>query len=366
MPKTRTKHIADFTHNPNFKSEAVLSQKANRIDVGSIDELAGVQKAALFLITMGSETSSSVLRELNDQEVRDISLEIARMENIPSDTIEDILVEYNDMDETKNAIAKGGENTLKDMLVEAYGPDRAEEMLMQVQGDMEISAFHLLQTVETGQLTNFLQNEHPQTCALIISHLHPRKAADLVSELAPPRRDDILYRVATMKKTSPEILDDIQDVIRNQLGSVFGSDLSSTGGYDNVAEILSKTSRSTERELMEAMRERDEEVATEIKNLMFVFDDLEKIQGRDLQRILTEVDQRDLALALKLASQQLKDKIMDNVSERVAAAIEEELELMGKVRIQDVDEAQRRILDIAQELEQEDEIVLSTGEETLV
>ena len=364
MPNTSAVHIADY--DPTLQAEAALSQEANQFNVDSIDELTGMQKAALFLITIGSEASSRVLRELNDQEVRDISLEIARMENIPSDTIEEVLVEYHDMDEAENAIAKGGESTLKDMLVEAYGPDRAEKMLMQVQGDMEISAFHLLQTVETGQLTNFLQNEHPQTCALIISHLHPRKAADLISELPHPRRDDILYRVATMGKTSPEILDDIQDVIRKQLGSVFGSDLSSTGGCDNVAEILSKTSRSTERELMEAMRKRDEEVATEIKNLMFVFDDLEKIQGRDLQRILTEVDQRDLALALKMASQHLKDKIMENVSERVSDAIEEELELMGKVRIQDVDEAQRRILDIAQELEQEDEIVLSTGEETLV
>lgn len=345
--------------------KALQEQKAPALP--DPDKMSGTQKAALFLVSLGVETSSRILRTMSDAEVQQISVEVARMRNATSDMVEIVLTEYRDLSEAKQRTAQGGEDVAREMLKSALGHERADEVMMQVEAEMEVSAFHLLQTVETAQLTNFLQNEHPQTVALIIAHLHPRKSADIISGLDEAQRNEIMYRLATMGKTSPELLSDIEEVIRTQLGSVFGAELSSTGGIEKVADILSTSSRSAEREILEAMRSRSEDVALAIKNLMFVFDDLVHIHGRDLQRILTEVDQRDLALALKAASDELKDKVMDNVSERVAESIQEELELMGKVRIRDVDDAQRRILDIAQQLEADEEIVLAShGEETLI
>ena len=238
---------------------------------------------------------------------------------------------------------------------------------MKVEAAMEVSAFHLLQTVETSQLTNFLQNEHPQTAALILAHLNPRKSAEIIASLQADHQHEIIYRLATMGKTSPELLRDIEEVIRQQLGSVIGTELSITGGIEAVATILNNTSRGAERNIMEAIRNRDPELAAQIKNLMFVFDDLVHISDRDMQRILIEVDQKDLALAMRASGGELKEKLLRNISERAAETIREELELMGPVRVSDVDEAQRRIIEIAQALEEQEEIVLSrTNNDVLV
>jgi flagellar motor switch protein FliG len=232
---------------------------------------------------------------------------------------------------------------------------------------MEVSAFHLLQTVETAQLTNFLRREHPQTAALILAHLNPRKAADIVGGLEEELRSEIMYRLATMGNTSPEMISDIEEVLRNQLGSVIGAEMSATGGIEQVAEILNTTSRSAERSIIDDIRGRDESLASSIKGLMFVFDDLVHIEGSDLQKVLMEVEQSDLALALKAASGELREKVMRNVSERVAESLQEEIELLGRVRVSDVDEAQHRILEKAQELEAQEEIVLSrNAEETMI
>ncbi len=243
---------------------------------------------------------------------------------------------------------------------------------------MEVSAFHLLQTVETSQLTNFLQNEHPQTAALILSRLNPRKSADIVNGLAPEQQTEIIYRLATMGKTSPELLRDIEDVIRGQMlrelrsvrqqiGSVFGAELSDSGGVEKVAEILNNTGRDAERNIIDSLRERDPDLATSIKDLMFVFDDLVFLSDRDLQRLLVEIEQKDLAFALKATSDRLKERLLKNVSERAAAMIQEEMELLGPVRVRDVEDAQRRIIEIAHQLEEQEEITMSrSGDDVLV
>lgn len=328
--------------------------------------LTGAQKAAVLLISIGTEAASKVLKAMSDDEVEKVSVEIARMRNVSSEVVEEVLVEYRDLSMAHDYIASGGVNYAREVLSSALGGRRAEEIMMRVEAAMEVSAFHLLQTVETAQLTNFLQNEHPQTAALILSHLNPRKASDIISNLAEESRNEIIYRLATMGKTSPELLRDIEEVIRQQLGSVFGAELSSTGGIEQVAEILNGSSRSIERSVLDSIRDRNDHIATEIKSLMFVFDDLVHIDPRDLQRLLTEVEQKDLTLALKAASEDLKDKILHNVSERVADTIREEMDLMGRVRVSDVDEAQHKILEIAQRLEEQDEIVLSNNETELL
>ncbi len=329
-----------------------------------IAHLSGAKKAAILLIALGTEIASKVLKCLHDDEVERISVEIARCRNVSSEVVEAVLLEYKDMALAQEYIAQGGLPFARATLESALGPARAEEILMRVEAAMEVSAFHLLQTVETTQLANFLENEHPQTASLILAHLNPRKAADIIGQLPPESQGEIIYRLATMGKTSPELMRDIEDVIRQQIGVLFGTEMSNTGGIDAVAQILNNTSRSVERRILDSLRERDNDLANAVKSLMFGFEDLVQLNDRDLQRILVEVEQRDLALALKAASGEMKEKIMKNLSERAAQMLEEEIELMGPVRVSDVDDAQRKIIEVAQELEEQDEIVLSrTNEE---
>lgn len=330
------------------------------------EDLTGAQKAATLLIALGVETASDVLKHLNDKEVEKVSVEVARMRNAPSELVEEVLLEYRDIARAQGYVAQGGVEYAREVLNEALGNRRAEEVMMRVEAAMEVSAFHLLQTVETDQLTNFLQREHPQTAALILAHLNPRKAAEIISGLGEDLQSEIMYRLATIGNTSPEMINDIEEVIRNQLGSVIGSETSTMGGTEQVAEILNTTSRSSEKSILDNIRDRSEELASDIKNLMFVFDDLTNIRAEDLQKLLMEVDQEDLALALKGAADELEDKVMRNVSDRVSEALEEEIELLGRVRVSDVEEAQHRILEIAQELEEKDEIVLSHASEEAV
>ncbi len=321
--------------------------------------LTGAQKSAVLLVALGVEAAGKILKGLHDEEVERISIEIARFRNVSADIVESVLIEYRDMKMAQNFIAQGGSDFAREVLKTALGDRRAEEIMMRVEAAMEVSAFHLLQTVETSQLTNFLMYEHPQTAALILAHLNARKAADILSGFKPEMQTDILMRLATMNKTSPELLRDIEEVIRGQIGSLFGTEMSVAGGVEKVAEILNNSSRTSERVLMEQIRNADDDLATQIKNFMFVFDDLITVSGRDLQRLLMEIEQRDLALALKASSEELKAKMLENLSERVGQTLLEELELMGPVRVSDVDEAQKRILAAAQKLEEEEEITLT-------
>ncbi len=326
-----------------------------------LKNMTGAQKSAVLLVALGVEAAGKILKGLRDDEVERISVEIARFRNISGDVVEAVLVEYRDMKMAQNYIAQGGADFAREVLKTALGDRRAEEIMMRVEAAMEVSAFHLLQTVETSQLTNFLQYEHPQTAALILAHLNARKAADILAGFQPEMQADILVRLATMNKTSPELLRDIEEVIRGQIGSLFGTEMSAAGGVEKVAEILNNSSRSAERVLLDAIRDLDGELAIQVKGYMFVFDDLVTISGRDMQRLLMEVEQRDLALALKASSEDLKQKVLENVSERVGQALVEELELMGPVRVSDVDEAQKRILATAQKLEEQEEITLTRG-----
>lgn len=331
-----------------------------------IDNMTGPRKAAILLVALGSTAASAVLRCLNDSEVEKISVEIAGIRNMKSEVVEAILMEFKDLGLAQDYVSQGGLGYARDALSSALGPRRAEEIMMRVEAAMEVSAFHLLQTVETSQLTNFLQSEHPQTAALIIANLNPRKSAEIISNLEIDNQNEIIYRLATMGKTSPALLSDIEEVIRQQIGSLFGTELSVAGGIESVAQILNNTSRNSEKNILEGLSDRDPELAVQVKALMFVFDDLINLTDRDLQRILVEVEQRDLAVSLKGASDTLKDKLLGNISQRAANAIIEELDLMGPVRVSDVEESQRRVIDIAQQLEEQEEISLTRGSQDSV
>jgi flagellar motor switch protein FliG len=325
----------------------------------SPEELTGAQRAAILLIALGVETAGFVLPLLPDAAVERISVEVARFRNVPGDLVDDVLLRFRQESGEPNPLAQGGKAVAREMLLNALGADRTEQVMNKVTAATELSAFQLLQTVEPAQVAKFLHGEHPQTAALILGRVAPNRASRIVAALDEEFRAEVLYRLGTMGEPSPDLLTEVEAVIFEELGPSFGGGVT-LGGAERVAAILNNSGRSVGAALMETLRERSPELAGSVKGFMFVFDDLLHVAGRDLQRILTEVDQRDLALALKGASDELKDKVLENVSERVRASIVEEIELMGPVRVSDVEEAQQRVVEAAQTLDEAGEIELTS------
>lgn len=232
METEQLANVADS--GPPMPADALDDPSVDALHESDAEELGGAQKAAVLLIALGIDAAGNVLKRLDDQEVEQISIEIARLRNVSGDVVESVLMEYHDMAIAQDYIAQGGLNYAREALVKALGEERAHEVLMRVEASMEVSAFHLLQTVETDQLSGYLRKEHPQTAALILSHLNPVKAGDIINRFDNELQTEILFRLATMNKTSPDMLNDIESVIRQQLGSVFGAELSSSGGVEKV------------------------------------------------------------------------------------------------------------------------------------
>jgi flagellar motor switch protein FliG len=322
----------------------------------------GLTKSAIFLVSLGVETASEVLRCMDEKEVERLSLSIALLKGLSAEIVEEIQDEYLTLFGKTHIVGSGGAAFARQALASALGDEKAESMLGKIEQSASGSAFQMLDRVENTQLASFLQSEHPQTAALILSHVSPRKASEIVTLLREEQQEEVVYRLATMGKTSPVLVKEIESVIRDQVGSVMGAELSTSGGVELVAEILNSSNRSTERAIMDALTERDPMLAGSVKALMFVFDDLIKVAGRDLQKLLSEIDQKDLILSLKGTTDELREKLMANVSERAAGVIEEELALLGPVKVSEIEEAQRRIIEEAQNLEEREEI--SLGRET--
>ena len=324
--------------------------------------MTGAKRAAVLFIALGIEASSAILKLLSDQDVEAISVEIARLDNVSSEQVEAVLTEYNDLSIARSYVSHGGSSFARQMLETALGGERAEDIMMKVEAAIEVSAFHMLQTVDLLPLIDFLETEHPQTIALILTQLNTRKASDLINHLPLEVQREVIFRIAKMSAPQPNVLREVEDVIRQHIGAGLGSETGTRGGAERVADILSASGRTTERNIMEGLREWDPELATTIKGLMFVFDDLVGLEDRALQKILMQVDQRDLALALKAAPDALTEKVLKNVSERVGAAVREEIELLGSVAVSEVDDAQARVLEVASELEEKGEVTLSRNQ----
>ncbi len=326
-------------------------------------KLRPVQKVALLMIALGVDKASNLLKNLREEEVEEISIEMARLQNVPAEVVSQVIVEFYEMMMANKFIVQGGLDYARRLLENAWGKKKAEDVIKKVEAETEVSAFYLLQTVDDKQLLNFLQNEHPQTAALILANLKPRQAAAILSEMPEEMQYEIAYRIATMEKTSPELVEDIENVLREQLGNFFGGNLSKTGGVETVAEILNSVNRTAEKNILTHLRDRDSRLAEEVTNLMFLFEDIVHLPNATIQRILKEVDSKTLALALKATSDELKERIFKNMSERAAKMLKEELDYLGPVRIKDVEQAQKEILEIARRLEEQGEILLVRGEE---
>nr|BCX00506.1 MAG: flagellar motor switch protein FliG [Bacteroidota bacterium] len=343
---------------PTKAAAAVVTPEAS---AGPQVRLNGAQKAAIILVSMGVEAAAQILKKLSEEEVERVTLEIARISSVTPEMIDAVVTEYHQMMTAKKYVLRGGLDFAMEVLERIWGRKKAEEIIMRIEAATKVSAFYLLQTVETAQLVNFIQSEHPQVAALILAKLNPAKAAEVLSSLPPDLQAEITYRLATMGKTPPELVHEIEEVIRSQMGNIFGSRLSDTGGPHAAAAILNLVSRQAERHIMETLSRRDPEVADKIKNLMFTFEDILGLPDQAIQRILAEIDMRQLAIALRGASEDLRQKFKSNMSQRAAEMLEEEMTYLGPVRVRDVEEAQNAIVRTIRQLEEAEEITISRG-----
>lgn len=322
-------------------------------------DITGAQKAALLLIALNVETAASVFKHLDPSEVELISAEISKVKNIPSNTVDSVMEEYYAMITAREYVLEGGIDYAQVILEKSFGLAKAVEIIEKVRNLTTLRGFDVLKKADSAQLVNFLNKEHPQTIALILSHLNPEQTANAIKELPENMRGDVAYRIATLGKISPQTLKQIEKVVDELAGFTMNQSLSRTGGPKSLAKILNRTSVSISKDILATIQEKDEEVAHEIKRLMFLFDDIISIQDKDVQRILREVDRRDLALSLKVADERLKQKIFSNMSERAADLLKEELQYMGPIRLKEVESAQAKIVDVIKALEENEEISLN-------
>lgn len=325
------------------------------------EKVTGRQKAAIFLISLGPERSAQVMKHFNDDEIEQLTLEIANIQKIPAEQREKIFEEFYQLYMANEYIAKGGIDYAKEVLEKALGNQKAVSIINRLTSSLQVRPFDFVRKADATQLLSFIQGEHPQTIALIMAYLDADQAAVILSSLPAEMQAEVAKRIAILDGTSPEIIKEIEAVLEKKFSNLVIHDFSTAGGVSSIVQILNKVDRSTEKTIMESLEVQDPDLAEEIKKLMFVFEDIILLDDRSVQQVLREVDQKDLALALKGSSEDVKDKVKKNMSKRAAELIEEELEFMGPVRLRDVEEAQQRIVGIIRQLEESGEIVISRG-----
>lgn len=323
--------------------------------------LTGKQKAAILLISLGPELSSQIFKYLQEEEIEQLTLEIANIRKVPPEKRDEVYQEFYQMCVANEYISQGGIDYARELLEKALGPQKASEIIGRLTASLQVRPFDFIRKADPGQLLNFIQGEHPQTIALIMAYLEPDQAASVLSALPPDQQSEVARRVALMDRTSPEILKEVERVLERKLSSVVTQDYTSAGGVKALVEVLNRVDRSTEKTIIEALEVQDPELAEEVKKLMFVFEDIVQLDDRSVQLVLREVDSHDLALALKGAGEEVMNKIERNISKRAAQMLKEDIEYMGPVRLRDVEEAQQRIVSIIRKLEEQGQIIITRG-----
>ena len=325
-------------------------------------DLSGKEKAAILLITLGPEKSSAIFKHLKEDEIESLTLQIANTNIILPQAREDVLAEFYEICLAQQYITEGGINYARTLLERSLGESKAYEILQKLGGSLKARPFDFIRKTDATQILNFIQNEHPQTIALILSYLKPQQAAEVIVELNPDRQADVARRIALMDRTSPDVIKEIEKALEKKLSSLMTEDFTVVGGVDAVVNILNEVDRSTEKNIMETLEGEDVELAEEIKNKMFVFEDIINLSGRDVQKVYREISEmRDWAIALKNASDELKELIFSNVSKRNSAMLKEEIEILGPVRRTDVEEAQQKVVNIVRKLQDAGEIIIARG-----
>ncbi len=325
------------------------------------EKLTGLQKSAILLIALGPEKSATVFKHLKEEEIEELTLEIANTRSVTPQVKEEIIEEFYQLCLAQQYIAEGGINYAKELLEKALGDEAAVQVISKLTASLQVKPFEFVRKAEASQLLNFIQDEHPQTIALILSYLPSQQASQIISALPQERQADVAKRVALMDRTSPDVIKEVEKILEGKLASLVNQDYTIVGGVDQVVEILNAVDRGTEKHIMETLEIEEPELADEIRKKMFVFEDILLLDDRAIQRVLRDVDNNDLALALKGGNEQVQNAIFNNLSKRLATMIKEDMEFMGPVRMKDVEEAQQKIVNIIRKLEDSGEIVISRG-----
>ncbi len=323
--------------------------------------LTGTQKAAVLLITLGSDASAQVLPFLQEEELERVTLEIFNMQAVPQSVRRNVLEESYHLSLTNESVDQGGYEYARMLLTRTLGDKRAKDLIARVQNMQKGNPFDFVRDADAVQLAGFLQDEHPQTIALVLSHLPPAQAGSVLSSLSPDYQAEVAERIAVMDSTDPEVVSEVEQGLQRKLSSLVTHDYSLSGGVEYVVNVLNQVDRGTEKSILDALDETNPTLAEEIRQKMFVFENIVMLDDRSVQRMLREVDTKDLVLALKGASEQAKDLIFRNMSTRAADLLREDVSLSGPVRLRNVEEAQQRIVGVIRRLEAAEEIVISRG-----
>lgn len=329
--------------------------------------LSGRQKAAVFLVTLGSELSAEVFKHLREDEIEALTFEIARLETFDNEQKEEVLQEFQELMMAQDFINTGGIDYARELLEKSLGSQKAVDIINRLTTSLQVRPFDFIRRTDPTHLLNFIQQEHPQTIALILAYLEPQKASIILGSLPNEIQSDVAKRIATMDRTSPETLREVERVLEKKLASISSEDYTAAGGVESIVEILNLVDRSTEKVIIESLEEEDPELAEDIKKRMFVFEDIVMLDDRAIQKVMREVDTAELAKALKAVDSEVQDKIFRNMSKRAAALLKDDMEYMGPIRMKDVEESQQRIVSIIRKLEEQGEIVVArAGEDELV
>ena len=333
-----------------------------------VNTLSGLQKSAVLVLSLDSDASGRVLSQLNEELLEEVTREIASIGEVSPEVKASVVEEFYGLIMAQNWATEGGLDHVERLLKKHVDPKMAEKVLQHISKQVQQTPFAFLQKAESENLLTFIQDEHPQTIALILSHLPHHKSSEILARLAGQKQVEVIKRVANMEQTNPEVIREVERGLEMRLSNMLSQRFEKAGGVDTVAEVLNLVDRTTEKGIMEGLEAEDPDLVEEIRRLMFVFEDILLVEDRGIQAVLKEVDNDELALAMKTASEELKEKILNNMSERASQMIQEDMEYMGPVRVTDVEAAQQRIVDIVRRLEDTGEIVIAGrgGEKDLV
>ena len=338
-----------------------------RGDCMTKDKLSGVQKAAILFITLGPDASAPILKKLPETEIQKITFEIANMPKVKKEIKDTVLNEFVNLNKAKDYIIEGGFEYAKNLLSKALGAQKAVDIMDKVtEVTQQYRPFGIARKADAHQLLNIIMNEHPQTIALILCYLQPDKAAQILSGLPEDLQSDVAKRIATMNNTSPLIIEDVETILEKKLSNIVRADVATIGGVKSLVDILNNVDRGTEKTIVEELDREQPELAEKVKESMFIFEDIITLDNNSIQRIIREIDTKDLALALKGSSGDVGNVIFSNMSKRAAETLKEDIEFMGPVRLVDVEKAQQTIVAVIRRLDDAGEIVISRGGEDAI
>ena len=325
----------------------------------SADELDGTLKSAILLLLLDADSAGGLLKALPTESVEEVTRALAALGDVPKELGEEVIREFYSLAMAQGYVREGGFAYAKNLLKNSLDSKVADKVIQQIQTQVQKTPFSFLQKAESANLLTFIQDEHPQTIALIVSHLSHHKASEILIGLPPAKQIEVVRRIAHMEQTNPEVIREVEMSLESRLSNMISSSMEKVGGVETVAEILNLVDRSTERTIMQGVESEDPELVEEIRRRMFVFEDINMVNDKGIQAVLKEVENDQLVLALKTASDGLKNKILSNMSSRAAETIREDMEFMGPVRISDVEAAQQKIVDIVRRLEEAGEIIIA-------